>query len=35
MLLEDQQVTRDDSDEEVDELVRTVNPGRFWDQPGD
>jgi predicted DNA-binding mobile mystery protein A len=35
MLLEDQQVTRDDSDEEVEELMRTANPRRFWDQSSD
>ena len=35
MLLENQQVSRDRGDTEVEEILRTVNPRRFWDQSGD
>jgi predicted DNA-binding mobile mystery protein A len=35
MLLENQQVIRDDSDREVEEILRTLNPRRLWDQSGD
>jgi predicted DNA-binding mobile mystery protein A len=35
MQLEDQRAARQDHDEEVDEIVRTTNPRRFWDQSGD
>jgi predicted DNA-binding mobile mystery protein A len=35
MLLEDQQSTREDREAELDEIVRTTNPRRFWDQSGD
>jgi predicted DNA-binding mobile mystery protein A len=31
MVLEDQRVANDDSDEDIDEIVRTTNPRRFWD----
>jgi predicted DNA-binding mobile mystery protein A len=32
MVLEDQRATREDRDEEVDEIVQTTNPRRFWDE---
>lgn len=32
MLLEDQQVTRDDSDDQLDDIIRETNPRRFWDE---
>jgi predicted DNA-binding mobile mystery protein A len=35
MLLENQQVPHADSDAELEEMLRTVNPRRFWDQSGD
>jgi hypothetical protein len=35
MQLEDQRAARDDPDAELDEIVRTTNPRRFWDQSGD
>jgi predicted DNA-binding mobile mystery protein A len=35
MLLENQQVTHDDADADIEEILRTVNPRRFWDQSGD
>lgn len=32
MVLEDQRAAREDRDEDVDEIVRTTNPRRFWDE---
>jgi predicted DNA-binding mobile mystery protein A len=31
MLLEDQQVKRNDSDAHLEDIIRETNPGRFWD----
>jgi predicted DNA-binding mobile mystery protein A len=32
MLLEDQAAGSEDSEEQLDEIVRTINPGRLWDE---
>jgi predicted DNA-binding mobile mystery protein A len=32
MLLEDQQVKRGDSDNQLDDIIRETNPRRFWDE---
>ena len=33
MLLEDQAVSRQDSEARIDELVQQMNPRRLWDEP--
>jgi predicted DNA-binding mobile mystery protein A len=33
MLLEDQAVTTEDSEAQLDEFIRETNPGRLWDEP--
>jgi predicted DNA-binding mobile mystery protein A len=35
MLLEDQAAASEDFEEQLDELVRTINPGRLWDDSGE
>jgi hypothetical protein len=34
MLLENQATASEDSEGQLDELVRTINPGRLWDDTG-
>jgi predicted DNA-binding mobile mystery protein A len=35
MVLEDQRAAGEDPEAELDEIVRTTNPRRFWDESGD